>query len=253
MAADIDEFGTGWRKWNPQAWVDFFTVKMMMSRVGDVVPRTYVPILRLLSEDVGKVDAGYDQIVSQREPIRFFDSPRDKWRKIYGSYIRELDWVLGELRQHFTHAEYEELVVDIMARNIRQAMGSLLPSLEKMTRPEGSAPSQPATAAARPSRRGKLVEKLGAFLLKHVSPISAIVGPAEVKMSGGRIELYIPRCWMHTAPGDGRTQDRACLEGCKAACEAVFNGNTPLAMLFEPDLPEYSCTLSVTMGEGLSI
>lgn len=252
MAATTDEFGTGWQNWNPQAWVDFFTVKLMMARVGDVIPKTYVPILRLVSEDAGKVDDDYHRIASLREPIRFFDSPRDKWRKIYGSYIRELEWVFGELGQHFSHQEYHDLVVDIMARNIRQAMGSLLPSLEKMTRPEGSAPIQPATAATRRRRTGKLVEKIGAFLLNHVSPIHAIVGPVEMKTKRGQVELRIPRCWMHTAPGDGRTQDRACLEGCKGACEAVFNGNTPIAMLFEPDLPDYSCTLSVRMGAGLA-
>jgi hypothetical protein len=248
MTAIADEFGTGWKKWNPQAWVDFFVIKLMMKNVGDVIPRTYVPILRLVSEDAGKVDDGYYQVISLREPVRFFDSPRDKWRKIYGAYIRELEWVYGELRQRFSHEEYHELVVDIMARNMRDAMSSLLPSVEKMTRPEGEAPRQPATAAKRPSRKGRWVEKVAAFLLKHVSPISAIVGPVEMTMSGGRIEMYIPRCWMHTAPGDGRTQDLACLEGCKAACEAVFNGSTPIAMLFEPDLPEYSCTLTVKLG-----
>ncbi len=253
MAPPTDEFGTGWQQWNPQAWVDFITIKLMMSKVGDVIPKTYVPILRLVSEDVGKVDDGYAQILALREPIRFFDSPREKWRKIYGSYIRELEWVYGELRQHFNQDEYEDLVVDIMARNMRAAMGSLLPSLEKMTRPKGAesrARVEAQTSQRRGSLKGRLIERTGAFLFKHVSPISAIVGPAEMKMSRKQIEMHIPRCWMHTAPGDGRTQDRACLEGCKAACEAVFNGSTPLAMRFEPDLPEYSCTLIVDLGKG---
>ncbi len=252
MAANTDEFGTGWQKWNPQAWVDFVTIKLMMSRVGDVIPKTYVPILRLVSEDAGKVDDGYHQVVSLREPIRLFDSPRDKWRKMYGSYIRELEWVYGELRQHFSYEEYQELVVDIMARAMREGMSSLLPSVEKMTRPEGSTPSRPARDSKGPSRRAKLVERLAGFLLNHVSPINAIVGPVEMKMIPGGIEMFIPRCWMHTAPGGGRTQDLACVEGCKGACEAVFNGNTPIAMLFEPDLPEFSCTLTVKMGRGLA-
>ena len=56
MAANTEEFGTGWQKWNPQAWVDFFTAKLMVAKVGDVIPKTYVPILRLVSEDAGKVD-----------------------------------------------------------------------------------------------------------------------------------------------------------------------------------------------------
>ena len=54
---------------------------------------------------------------------------------------------------------------------------------------------------------------------------------------------------MHTAPGDGRTQDEACLQGCKAACERVFNGNTPVSMYFDPHLPDYACTLTVSLGE----
>ncbi len=136
MTATTDEFGTGWQKWNPQAWVDFVAIKLMMSNIGDVIPRTYVPILRLVSEDAGKVDDGYGQVLSLREPIRFFDSPRDKWRIMYGSYIRELEWVYGELSQHFPHEEYQELVIDIMARAMRDAMGSLLPSVEQMTRPK---------------------------------------------------------------------------------------------------------------------
>ncbi len=154
MVASVDEFGTGWQKWNPQAWVDFVAIKLMMANVADVIPKTYVPILRLLSEDAGKVDDGYHQVVSLREPVRFFDSPRDKWRKMYGSYVRELEWVYGELRQHFSHEEYQELAVDIMARAMRGGMSSLLPSLEKMTRPKGSAPSQPSAASRGPSRRG---------------------------------------------------------------------------------------------------
>jgi len=38
---DLDqEFGSGWSKWNPQAWMDFIVVKVMMGRVGPVIPRT---------------------------------------------------------------------------------------------------------------------------------------------------------------------------------------------------------------------
>jgi hypothetical protein len=247
MAGNTEEFGTGWQKWNPQAWVDFVTIKLLVAKVGDVIPKTYVPILRLVSEDADKVDDDYRRVLAVREPVRFFDSPRDKWRKLYGSYVRELEWVYGELSKHFPEAEYKELVIDILARAMRDGMSSLLPRLEKMTRPESSAPSKPATASKSRPWVGTLVEKIGRFLLRHVSPINAIVGPAEMKRIPGGLELYIPRCWMHTAPGDGRTQDLACVDGCKGACEAIFNGNTPIAMLFEPHLPEFSCTLTVKM------
>ena len=78
-----------------------------------------------------------------------------------------------------------------------------------------------------------------------------IVGPVELEMNpGGEIKMFIPRCWMHTAPGDGRTQDQACVQGCKGACERVFNGRTPVAMEFEPHLPDFSCTLRVKLDRG---
>ena len=95
--------------------------------------------------------------------------------------------------------------------------------------------------------------RLGRWLMNNLNPASFMVGPVEMKMlEGGELEMYIPRCWMHTAPGDGRTQDEACVQGCKGACERVFNRETPVFMLFEPHLPEYSCTLRVQMGGGAS-
>jgi len=257
MAERTDEFGTGWQLWNFQAWLDFVMIKLMMSKVGDVIPKTYVPILRLVSEDAGKVDDAYRQVLALREPIRWLDSPRDKWRKMYGSYIRELEWVYGELRQHFPTKEYQELVIDIMARTMRDAMSAFLPSIEKMTRTEATANTAPREPGRR-SSAGQLVEKMfngpiGKWMFNHMNPMSAIVGPVEMNFSGRQIEMYIPRCWMHTAPGDGRTQDQACVQGCKGACERVFNGNTPVAMLFEPHLPDYSCTLTVQLGRDISL
>jgi hypothetical protein len=258
MTVNLDEeFGSGWSKWNPQAWMDFIVVKIMMGRVADVIPKTYVPILRLVSEDSGKVDDAYAQVLAQREPIRFIDSPRDKWRKLYGAYIRELEWVYGELRQHFPKHEYEDLVVDIMARNIKDAMGAMLPSLEKSMRsaPDATGPHAPGrepSAAARGMARlseKMLMGPLGKWLMDHMNPVHAIVGPAEMKfLPDGNLQMYIPRCYMHTAPSDGRTQDQTCLWACKGACEKVFGPGTVAPMYFEPHLPDFSCTLTVDLG-----
>jgi len=92
---------------------------------------------------------------------------------------------------------------------------------------------------------------LGRWLMNNLNPASFMVGPVEMKMKpGGELEMFIPRCWMHTAPGDGRTQDEACVQGCKGACERIFGPGTPAQMVFDPHLPDYSCTLSVKMGGG---
>jgi hypothetical protein len=258
MEGNIEEFGTGWKKWNLQAWMDFIMMKIMMGRVGDVIPKTYVPILRLVAEDAGKVDDEYRRVVSVREPIRLFDSPRDRWRKMYGSYVRELEWVFGELQKHFLKEEYEELAIDILARTIRDWLGAFLPSLEKSARADAEASHDPHAPGQEPSAIARWAARAleramngwpGRWVMNHMNPVNAIVGPVEMKpMAGGTLEMEIPRCWMHTAPGDGKTQDQACVVGCKGACERVFGPHTPAHMVFDPHLPEFSCTLTVYMG-----
>ena len=44
--AYIEEFGTGWEKWNVQAWVDFLVIKSMMSKTKLISPSTIAPPLR---------------------------------------------------------------------------------------------------------------------------------------------------------------------------------------------------------------
>jgi len=258
MATETDEFGTGLARWNLQAWLDYVMVKILRARVSDVIPKTYVPILRLVADDVGKVDEAYREVVSLREPIRLFDSPRERWRKLYGSYIRELNWVYGELSKCFPKEEYEELVIDIMSRAIKDWLGSFLPSLEETTHTANTAsqdahvPGQEPGPVARWA--AKTLEKVmsgwfGTWLLKNVSPASFMIGPMEVKgVEDGEVEMYIERCWMHSAPGTGRTQDEACLYGCKGACEKLFGPGTPTGLTFDPHLPEYSCTMRLKMG-----
>ncbi len=87
------EYGTGWKQWNPQAFLDWLLASIVMSRVEDVIPKTYLPILRLVAEDAAKVDDDYRRVVSLREPLRLLDSPRERWRKRYGRFVRELEWV----------------------------------------------------------------------------------------------------------------------------------------------------------------
>ena len=43
--------------------------------------------------------------------MRLFDSPRERWRKHYGNFVRDVEWALLELRQHFSQEQYEQIVV----------------------------------------------------------------------------------------------------------------------------------------------
>lgn len=254
-----EEFGAGSQQWSLQAWIDFLMARILVGRVSDVIPKTYMPILRLVCQDPAKADADYAAVLALREPVRLFDSPREKWRKMYGAYIRELEWVFGELRKHFPAAEYQELVIDIMARTIRGWLGAFSPTLEASTR-SGAAGLGPHAPGQEPGwiarRTAKAMKRtingpVGRWLMSHLNPASFMVGPVEMEMQpAGELKMSIPRCWMHTAPCDGHTQDQACVQACKGACERVFGPDSIAPMIFEPHLPDYSCTVWIKLGGG---
>ena len=76
--------------WGPQAWIDMWMSNtMLVKKAMPIVSHTFVPILRL-SGDKAQVDRDYEQIKSRREVIATFDSPREKWRKRYGNFVREV-------------------------------------------------------------------------------------------------------------------------------------------------------------------
>lgn len=123
-----EEYGSGWVQWNPQAWLDWATCAFVMGRLEDVIPKTYVPILQLTSGDVAATEADYAAVVSRRETARWSDSPRERWRKRYGAFVRELEWVYGALRAHFPPREYEELMADLMHRALRDQVWTFFPT-----------------------------------------------------------------------------------------------------------------------------
>jgi hypothetical protein len=150
-------------------------------------------------------------------------------------------------------------VIDIMARTIRGWLGPFLPALEAST-PSGAANLRPHAPGQEPSwiaRRTATAMKraingpIGRWLMSHLNPASFMVGPVEMEMQpAGELKMSVPRCWMHTAPCDGRTQDQACVQACKGACERVFGPDSIAPMIFEPHLPDYSCTVWIKLGGG---
>ena len=246
------QFKGFWAHYGPQAIYDFLMVRFMLKRIQAIVPMTYVPILRLLSEDPKKVNEGYRRVLARREPVRLFDSPRTRWRKRYGSHIRELEWVYDELHSILPKREFEDLVVGIMAEGISNWIGFLSPSLERGTRGgtdrEGTKGPRPepgrfARWSARQLER-LVTGPVGAWMLRTINPSGFLVGPVEMRsFANGEMEMFVPECYMHTVVGTGKPQDHACVYGCKGACEQVFGPDSIMTLLFEPHLPELSCTM----------
>ena len=109
-AAPVKRPGFFWN-WGPQAWIDMFmTNRMIVRQAGPLVPYTFLPILRMTT-DRERIDREWAEMRSRRETVRLLDSPRERWRKHYGNFVREVEWALLELRKHFTPAQYEDIVV----------------------------------------------------------------------------------------------------------------------------------------------
>ena len=97
--------------WGPQAWIDMWMSNtMLVKRAMPIVTHTFLPILRL-SGDKEQIDRDFAAVRAQREEITLFEAPREKWRKRYGNFVREVEWALLELRKHYSQAQYEEIVI----------------------------------------------------------------------------------------------------------------------------------------------
>ena len=118
--------------WGPQAWIDMWMSNtMLVKKAMPIVSHTFVPILRL-SGDKAQVDRDYEQIKSRREVIATFDSPREKWRKRYGNFVREVEWALLELRKHYSQKQYEEIVIGTSVALSHETSGDFLKMMNSM-------------------------------------------------------------------------------------------------------------------------
>ena len=236
-------------QWGPQAWIDMVMSKrMIVDRAGPLVTYTFLPILRMTA-DAGEIDAGWAEVRARREKVRLLDSPRERWRKRYGNFVREAEWALLELRKHFTQAQYEDIVVGTAVALGKENSSDFFEMMNSMT--EQSAGAEPVDDAGdgTPSKRQKL-------MFDMFNPAGFLTGPAEITEydpARGRVTMYIPECAWHvcgareTLPNPAKLPEEGCLLICKAPFEHLMNGEEGgLAMDFEPHLPETSCTVRMS-------
>lgn len=231
--------------WGPQAWIDMVMSKrMLVDRAGLLVPYTFLPILRMTA-DPEQIDRDWAEIRSRREQIRRFDSPRERWRKRYGNFVREAEWALLELRKHFSQEQYESIVVGTSVALARENSEDFLKMMNGMAEQKPSARPATTERGGEPSRFQKL-------MFEMFNPAGFLTGPAQITQfdpARGRVTMEIPDCAWHVCgrredlPNPDKLPEEGCLLICKGAFEALFKGeHGGLAMEFEPHLPETSCT-----------
>jgi hypothetical protein len=236
-------------QWGLQAMFDAWAVKGIVGGMDYMVPKTLMPVLRLVSGDPEGTDRAYARVLALREPVRRFDSPRERWRKGYGRFVRELEWVSQELKKHLSEQEYQALVAGAVARSIDEWVGGLKPKFAEMFR-EDEATAKASADKSPSSAMGGLEKKITRFvsdnMFKYFNAVSFMVGPLEMRemdIKRGYMEAYIPECAMHTVVGTGLPQEEACVVGCKGGTELAFGKDSPMRIELEPHLPGLSCTM----------
>ena len=240
----------GWfYHWGPQAWIDMVMSYTMLVKKGALtITYTFLPILRITT-DAERIDREWAEIKSRQEKVKLFDSPRERWRKNYGNFIRNIEWVLLELRQHFSQEEYEEIVVGTTTALAKENSSRFLEMMNGMADTKPSKKSAAASAAGEPSTFQKA-------LFSMFNPAGFLTGPAEITEfdpAGGKTTMYVPDCAWHicaaaeSLPDPDSLPEQGCLLICKGAFERLFDGKQGgLAMDFEPHLPETSCTVRMS-------
>ena len=148
---------SGWYyHWGPQAWIDMWMSNtMLVKKAMPIVSHTFVPILRLAG-DKAQVDRDYAAIKARREILHWHDSPREKWRKRYGNFVREVEWALLELRKYFSEAQFRDIVIGTAVALSHETSGDFLKMMNSMseknknkkTRPSADGSTRPAATIA---------------------------------------------------------------------------------------------------------
>lgn len=235
--------------WGPQAWIDMWMSNtMLVKKALPIVSHTFLPILRLSCDDREQLEMDYQAIRARRETIKLFEAPREKWRKRYGNFVREVEWALLELRKYYNQAQYEDIVIGTSVALSHETSAGFLKRMNSMSDKNKKQAKKP-SKNSEPGWFSKL-------MTDNFNPAGWLTGPAritEFDPANGLTVMEIPECAWHicahqsSLPNPSALPEEGCMNICKGPFEALFKGdNGGLKMEFEPHLPETSCTVRMS-------
>ena len=238
--------------WGPQAWIDMWmSNSMLVKKSMPIINHTFVPILRLSCNDRDQLEADYSEIKSRREKIKLFEAPREKWRKRYGNFVREMEWALLELRKYYNQSQFEDIVVGTSVALSHDNTPEFLAMMNSMS--DKKKPKKTNNKKKRTSTEPSWFTRL---MFEMFNPAGWLTGPAKITTfdpDNGLTVMEIPECGWHVCasqdslPNPNALPQEGCLYICKGPFEALFKGeNGGLKMEFEPHLPETSCTVRMS-------
>jgi len=262
-------------QYGPRAVLDMTLIHALVVRhAGQIVPRTFLPMMRIATPFPEEVDRAYAQLLRSNETLRWSDSPRERWRKMYGNFVREMEWALGELQYFFSREEYEQIVVDTVTSITRRRNPTALACLKVVSRWHGDALAAHFQGLDSASARGvagkgghpsgrSVSGRLGGALFQAAMRVlnglvdptlmaGFLVGDAHVgrfDATERKLEIEAPSCAWHRCASpageglDARRTRESCSLVCKAVTETLFDGTEGPTLRFEPRLSRGSCTL----------
>jgi hypothetical protein len=232
-----------WFNWGPQAWFDYFAVKIMHKRMHPVVPQTFLPIIQLSCDDKDAALAAWQHLLDYEDekPV-FSDSPRQKWRKIYGNLTREMEWGITEIYRYIPPATANNVLVDALARHIGGAGDGMIKLLEWSIARMTAKIIAPEDVEKENEKKLKLSNRI----FKAFNFMYFIVGDVEITdwdVAGGSMTIEVSDCAFLRAGRLEKIPENGCLQFCKGSCEKLFGNDAPIKMEFDPHLPETGCTI----------
>ena len=204
-----------YHNWGHQAIFTYLMGKVAIKRVYPIVVHTFIPILKLCSDNRKDVENAFKKIRELNEKISFFDSPYEKYRKIYGNYVREVEWCCVQLRKYFTKRVYQDFIIDTTYNYNNEVMGKysdLLNSLMLMGRTRDSVRKKSGEIVTYINR---ILPRFLDFIFKHVfNPVFWMVGDVEFQqynLRTGEMVLYVKDCLMLRASRMKQLPEEICL------------------------------------------
>jgi hypothetical protein len=204
-----------YQHWGHQAILTYLMGKAAIKKVYPIVTHTFLPILKLCADNRKDVEDAFRKVQELNEKIRFFDSPYEKYRKLYGNYVREVEWCCVQLRRYFTKRAYEDFIIDTTYSYNKEVVGNysdLLKNLMVMGRTRESVRKESGRMLA---YINSISPRFLDFIFKHLfNPVFWMVGDVEFQeynFRTGEMVLFAKDCLMLRASRMKQLPEEICL------------------------------------------
>jgi hypothetical protein len=209
--------------WGPQAWINMWmSNSMRVKKAMPIINPTFVPNLCLSCDNRDQLEADYIEIKSRRETIKIFEASREKSRKRYRNFVREMEWALLELRKYFNQTQFEDIVVGTSVTLSHDNTAGFLDMMNSIS--DKNKPKKNNTTQKRKSTDPSWFTSL---MFEIFNPAGWLTGPAKIitfDPDNGLTVMEKPECGWHVCVSQDSLLNPNALpeEGCLYILKGPF-------------------------------